>query len=60
MVLNFKDNRVLDLSDDVVYEDIWIEDIMKTMDNRYILDIQTLRACGYKVEEPEYAQITEE
>lgn len=60
MVLNFKDNRVLDLSDDVVYEDIWIEDIMKTMDNRYIMDIQTLRACGYKVEEPEYAQITEE
>ena len=60
MVLNFKDNRVLDLSDDVIYEDIWIEDIMKTMDNRYIMDIQTLRACGYKVEEPEYAQITEE
>lgn len=60
MVLNFRDNRVLDLSDDVVYEDIWIEDTMKTMDNRYIMDIQTLRACGYKVDEPEYAQIIEE
>lgn len=59
MVLNFRDNRVLDLSDDLIYEDIWIEDIMKTMDNRYIMDIQTLRACGYKVEEPEYAQIKE-
>lgn len=60
MVLNFKDNRVLDLSDDVIYEDIWIEDTMKTMDNRYIMDIQALRACGYKVDEPEYAQIIEE
>ena len=59
MVLNFRDNRVLDLSDDIIYEDIWIEDVMKTMDNRYIMDIQTLRACGYKVEEPEYAQIIE-
>lgn len=59
MILNFRDNRVLDLSDDIIYEDIWIEDVMKTMDNRYIMDIQTLRACGYKVEEPEYAQIIE-
>lgn len=59
MILNFRDNRVLDLNDDIIYEDIWIEDIMKTMDNRYIMDIQTLRACGYKVEEPEYAQIIE-
>lgn len=60
MVLCFRDNRVLDLSDDVIYEDIWIEDTMKTMDNRYIMDIQTLRDCGYKVDEPEYAQIIEE
>lgn len=59
MILNFRDNRVLDLSDNMVYEDIWIEDVMKTMDNRYIMDIPTLRACGFAVEEPEYAQITE-
>ena len=59
MVLNFRDNRVLDLSDDITYEDIWIEDVMKTMDNRYIMDTKTLRACGYQVEEPEYAQIKE-
>lgn len=59
MVLNFRDNRVLDLSDDIIYEDIWIEDVMKTMDNRYIMDTKTLRACGYQVEEPEYAEIKE-
>lgn len=60
MILNFRDNRVLDLSDDIVYEDIWIEDIMKTMDNRYIMDIPTLRACGFAVEEPEYVQVKED
>lgn len=59
MILNFRDNRVLDLGDDIVYEDIWIEDIMKTMDNRYIMDIPTLRACGFMVEEPEYVQVRE-
>jgi HD-GYP domain-containing protein (c-di-GMP phosphodiesterase class II) len=56
MILNFRNNQVLDLSDDIIFEDIWIEDVMKTMDNRYIMDIQTLRACGYIVEEPEYVK----
>lgn len=57
MVLNFKTNRLYDLSDDSVYEDIWIEDVMKTMDNRHVMDINTLKNYGFKVEEPEYAQI---
>lgn len=57
MILNFRDNKVLDLYDDVVYEDIWIEDIMKTMDNRYIIDVKTLREYGYIVDEPEYVQV---
>ncbi len=56
MILNFKDNRVLDLGDDVVFEYTWIEDVMKTMDNRYIIDVKTLRECGYIVDEPEYVQ----
>ena len=59
MILNFRDNRVLDLYDDIIYEDIWIEDVMKTMDNRYIIDTKTLRECGYIVDEPEYAQVRE-
>ncbi len=54
MILNFRDNRVLDLYDDLVFEDIWIEDIMKTMDNRHIIDVKTLREYGYIVDEPEY------
>jgi len=59
MILNFRDNRVLDLYDDIIYEDIWIEDVMKTMDNRYIIDTKTLRDCGYVVDEPEYVQVKE-
>lgn len=57
MILNFRDNRVLDLYDDIIFEDIWIEDVMKTMDNRYIIDTRTLRECGYIVDEPEYVQV---
>lgn len=57
MILSFRDNKVLDLYDDVVFEDIWIEDIMKTMDNRHIIDVKTLREYGYIVEEPEYVQV---
>lgn len=60
MILNFRDNRVLDLYDDIIYEDIWIEDVMKTMDNRYIIDTRTLRECGYIVDEPEYIQVKDE
>lgn len=47
VILNFRDNQLLDLSDDTIYEDIWIEDIMKTMDNRCVIDTETLRAYGY-------------
>lgn len=54
MVLNFRDNQILDLSDDRVYKEIRIEDIMRTMDNRHIMDTKTLKAHGFKVEEPEY------
>lgn len=57
MILSFRDNKVLDLYDDVVFEDIWIEDIMKTMDNRHIIDVKTLREYGYIVDEPEYVQV---
>lgn len=54
MVLRFKDNQILDLSNRDISEDIWIEDIMKTMDNRNIIDNNTLRAYGYHVDDSEY------
>lgn len=47
VVLSFRDNSILDLSLPS-YEDIHISDIMKTMDNRYIMDTATLHKIGYE------------
>ena len=56
VVLNFKDNSVLDLSNRREFGDIEIQDIMKTMDNRYIMDMSMLKAHGVEVKEPEYVE----
>lgn len=47
VVLSFRDNSILDLAlpDN---DDFQIVDIMKTMDNRYIMDINTLHKMGYE------------
>lgn len=45
-VLTFKDNQVIDLSLRV-NEDIEVVDIMKTLDNRCIMDTETLRKAGF-------------
>ncbi len=45
-VLSFLDNSIIDLSLPV-NEDIQVVDIMKTLDNRYIMDTETLRKAGY-------------
>lgn len=45
-VLIFRDNSILDLSLKF-NEDIEIVDIMKTMDNRYIMDMDKLKSVGY-------------
>ena len=47
IVLSFRDNSILDLAMSV-YEDIHIVDIMKTLDNRYIMDTATLEMIGYE------------
>ena len=46
MVLVFSDNSVLDLADRSVYGDVEITDVMKTMDNRYVMDTETLKKYG--------------
>ncbi|MCR5256386.1 MAG: HD domain-containing protein [Acetatifactor sp.] len=48
MVLCFSDNSILDLSLRVNH-DIEVMDIMKTLDNRYIMDVDSLRSAGYKI-----------
>lgn len=57
MILMFRDNSVIDLADTEMYEDLEIKDIMKTLDNRYVMDINLLKQSGVEVEEPEYAEI---
>ncbi len=43
VVLNFRDNQIYDLSDPKVAKQIQIADIMKTMDNRIVIDEETLK-----------------
>lgn len=54
ILLNFNDNKVLDLSDDNVSNNVWINDVMKTLDNRYIFDTDTLVEIGYLKPEEGY------
>ena len=54
VILNFGDNRVLDFSDDNVSSNFWINDVMKTLDNRYIFDTDTLIEIGYLKPEEGY------
>ena len=43
VVLNIRDNQIYDLSNPKVSEKIQIADIMKTMDNRIVVDEETLK-----------------
>lgn len=46
VLLNFKDNNILDLSLRVNRK-IEVVDIMKTLDNRYVIDEEALRQAGF-------------
>lgn len=54
MILMFGDNSIVDLSDRKTFGDLEIKDIMRTMDNRHVMDMDLLKKQGIKVEEPEY------
>jgi HD-GYP domain-containing protein (c-di-GMP phosphodiesterase class II) len=60
MLLSFRDNRIIDLSNKMDSAGIEIVDIMKTMDNRHVMDIKLLKQQGIEVEEPEYVVPREE
>lgn len=57
MILMFGDNSIVDLSDREMFGDLEIKDIMKTMDNRHVMDMDLLKKQGIKVEEPEYVTV---
>lgn len=48
MVLDFSSNQIIDLSNRKLYDDLEIADIMKTMDNRYVMDDASLKKYGIK------------
>lgn len=54
MVLTFNDNRIIDLGNRVYDGRIEIVDIMKTMDNRHVMNMDLLKRHGIAVEAPEY------
>ncbi|MBO4900188.1 MAG: HD domain-containing protein [Lachnospiraceae bacterium] len=42
VVLCFRDNAIMNLADTYMYGDIEVADVMKTLDNRYVMDKRTL------------------
>jgi len=60
MVLVFRDNAIIDLSNEFLYGDMEIVDIMKTMDNRHIMDTSILKSQGISFDEPEYVEVPDE
>lgn len=46
MVLSFNGNEIMDLSNKSAFGDIEIVDIMKTMDNRHVIDTEMLKNFG--------------
>ncbi len=53
MILCFGDNRIVDLSHELIYEDLEIRDVMKTMDNRCVIDREMLKKYGVSAESGE-------
>ena len=60
MILMFRDNSMIDLSNEELYGDLEIKDVMKTMDNRYVMNEDMLQKTGVQVETPEFAEIPQE
>ncbi len=48
MILCFSDNRIIDLGQELLYGDLKIKDMMKTLDNRCIMDNDMLKKAGMK------------
>lgn len=59
LVLTFGDNRLIDLSHRAYDGHLEIKDVMKTMDNRYVMNMDLLKRQGIDVEEPVYIEETQ-
>ena len=54
MLLMFRDNSIVDLSNED--EELEIKDIMRTLDNRHVMNMDLLKQSGIEVNEEEYAE----
>lgn len=43
VVLGFRSNRIYDLANERSFSDLEIVDVMKTMDNRHVIDVELLK-----------------
>ncbi|MCR5303996.1 MAG: hypothetical protein K6E33_05475 [Lachnospiraceae bacterium] len=59
MLLTFRDNTIMDLGSRG-YEDIEILDVMKTMDNRHVMDTDALTKMGFGSSAPEFVEAPSE
>lgn len=59
LILTFGDNRLIDLSHHSYEGHLEIKDVMKTMDNRYVMNMDLLKRQGIEVEEPVYVEETQ-
>ena len=57
MLLNFRNNTIMDLSNEIDYGDVSIVDAMKTMDNRCSMDTKTLAKYGVNVDDQDYVDV---
>ena len=48
MILCFSDNKIIDLGQELIYGDLKIKDMMKTLDNRCVMDQDALKKMGYR------------
>ncbi len=46
MILLFKDNSIIDLRQQLIYADLEIKDIMKTLDNRHVMNMDAAKQFG--------------
>lgn len=56
MVLTFRNNTIMDLGNSE-YNDIEILDVMKTMDNRHVMDTDALTKMGFSAPAQEYVEV---
>ena len=54
MLLSFKNNTLIDLGDKQAYGQLEIVDIMKTLDNRHVMDVSLLKSHGIAIEEAQF------